>query len=381
MERGSPGDEQAMDSARTVEAEAVEVAADYPAANEPRMEPPPAIGTDERRMHVRAYKFWVSLLHGRPFPSIDSFDPARVPDFGPHGVLLDFSDGAGDPAIVHLGAALRTEGGIDRPIARVSDVPGRSLLSRLTDHYLQIIANRSPIGFEAEFVNVRGNDTLYRGILMPFSSDGETIDHVYGVINWKELADRGTATILAIEVGDALRGATPRGVPGPLWADGPGATLPTAGALDAAPRPLRRTIEGLGEAAAPGAADPVLADSLAAARSTAEQLYAADLRRRAALYRTLGIAYDFACAADADPVQFRAVLRAAGMRRRSMSAVVRLVFGETIGRMEAAELALVLSHAWRMAVEPGGLRRLLEQSDDGIAGIVAAERAARRAER
>ena len=33
----------------------------------------------------------------------------------------------------------------------ISDVPSRSLLSRLTDHYMQIIANRSPVGFEAEF--------------------------------------------------------------------------------------------------------------------------------------------------------------------------------------------------------------------------------------
>ena len=30
-----------------------------------------AIGTDERRMHVRAYNHWVSLLEGRDFPSIE----------------------------------------------------------------------------------------------------------------------------------------------------------------------------------------------------------------------------------------------------------------------------------------------------------------------
>jgi hypothetical protein len=50
---------------------------------------------------------------------------------------------------------------------------------------MQIIANRAPIGFEAEFVNQRGANICYRGILMPFSSDGDTIDFIYGVINWK----------------------------------------------------------------------------------------------------------------------------------------------------------------------------------------------------
>src|SRR3546814_2183242 len=67
-------------------------------------------------------------------------------------------------------------------------------------HYLQIIANRAPIGFEAEFVGTRGNSTRYRGILMPFSSDEDTIDFIYGVINWKELVDAETQKKLNAEV-------------------------------------------------------------------------------------------------------------------------------------------------------------------------------------
>ena len=34
-------------------------------------------------------------------------------------------------------------------LTSLSDVPPRSLLSRITDHYLQIMANQAPIGFEA----------------------------------------------------------------------------------------------------------------------------------------------------------------------------------------------------------------------------------------
>jgi len=34
-----------------------------------------AIGSDERRMHVRAYNHWVSLLEGRDFPSIEDLEP------------------------------------------------------------------------------------------------------------------------------------------------------------------------------------------------------------------------------------------------------------------------------------------------------------------
>ncbi|WP_438827201.1 PAS domain-containing protein, partial [Sphingomonas bacterium] len=177
------------------------------------------IGGDERRMHVRAYNHWVSLLKGRPYPSIENLDPASIADFGQNSVLLDFTAGLDDPRVSFLGRALREECGLAGGIARISEVPGRSLLSRLTDHYLQIIANRAPIGFEAEFVGQRGRPTLYRGILMPFSSDGEQIDFIYGVINWKELVDAVTQDALAAE----LAAAMPPGAAAPVWADGPGA--------------------------------------------------------------------------------------------------------------------------------------------------------------
>ena len=140
-------------------------------------------------MHVRAYNYWCSLLDGRDYPSIEDLDPGDIEDFGPHSVLLDFTEGRANPATPYIGAAIREECGLGDDIKSIDDVPSRSLLSRLTDHYMQIIANRSPVGFEAEFVNQRARSICYRGILMPFSSDGDTIDFIYGVINWKDLGE------------------------------------------------------------------------------------------------------------------------------------------------------------------------------------------------
>ena len=166
--------------------------------------PPAAIGQDERRMQVRAYNHWASLLGERTYPAIEDLEPANLPDFGPYSVLLDFSAGIEDPRVQYLGAELATECGASAHIQRLSDVPPRSLLSRITDHYLQIMANQAPIGFEAEFVNQRSVSILYRGILLPFSSDDESIDFIYGVINWKEMADAATADELLLEIDQAL---------------------------------------------------------------------------------------------------------------------------------------------------------------------------------
>ncbi len=221
ISRGNWG--EIMDTLRSIDSDDVD--RDYPAADEPAMEAPPSIGSDERRMHVRAYNHWVSLLDGRAYPAIADLRPETVPDFGPHGVVLDFADGSEDPAIPFVGQALRDEGGHDRPIGRVSDVPRGSLLSRLTDHIDEIIANRAPIGFEAEFVNQRGRNMMYRGILMPFSSDQVAIDAIYGVINWKEAPAEAEALALGAEVAQALRQPVPApaAIASPVWADGPNA--------------------------------------------------------------------------------------------------------------------------------------------------------------
>src|SRR6476646_6236714 len=166
-----------------------------------------AIDTDERRMHVRAYNHWVSLLRGRDFPSIEDLEPDEVEDFSSHSVLLDFTCGRDDPAIPYVGASIRDECGLNDDMRNISDVPSRSLLSRLTDHYMQIIANRSPVGFEAEFQNPTGETICYRGILMPFSSDGDAIDFIYGVINWKHVdADPVSASLRAVPNEDEFDG-------------------------------------------------------------------------------------------------------------------------------------------------------------------------------
>lgn len=194
--------------------------------------PPPSIGQDERRMQVRAYNHWASLLEDRSFPAIDHLEPDNLPDFGPYSVLLDFTGGIENPGITYLGAELARECDISTTdLNTLADVPSRSLLSRITDHYMQILANQAPIGFEAEFVNQRGSTILYRGILLPFSTDDETIDFIYGVINWKELADQHTSDELLLQVDQALEakaeGPAKRLDDTPLtdWADGPGATV------------------------------------------------------------------------------------------------------------------------------------------------------------
>jgi hypothetical protein len=356
-----------------------------------------AIGTDERRMHVRAYNYWVSLLDGRDFPSIEDLEPGNVEDFAPHSVLLDFTCGGDNPAMPYLGTAIRDECGLDDDMRNIADVPSRSLLSRLTDHYMQIIANRAPIGFEAEFDNQRNENICYRGILLPFSSDGEAIDFIYGVINWKKIEGGAVveqprdavAEMPALDLTDAVDSVVedcvaeapepvalePHGFaqmdpsPAPLphftWEDGPLA--------DAEEAPAEITLD----------ADAGLADRLWAARETAESVKAGEGRTRAALYRALSLAYDFALAAAQNPQDYADLLEESGVKaqaRAPMTPIVKLVFGVDYDKARLTEFAAALCYADRQGIGLGGFQDLIEKQSGGLKALVAAERQARRPE-
>ncbi|RYY39412.1 MAG: hypothetical protein EOP59_12585, partial [Sphingomonadales bacterium] len=47
--------------------------------------PPSPVGQDERRMQVRAYNHWASLLGNANFPDIADLEPDALDDFGPYG--------------------------------------------------------------------------------------------------------------------------------------------------------------------------------------------------------------------------------------------------------------------------------------------------------
>jgi hypothetical protein len=340
------------------------------------IEAPPEIGVDERRMHVRAYNYWVSLLDGRPYPSIRDLNPQSLGDFGPHSVLLDFSDGSDNPKVMWLGAALREECDLIGDIRRIGDVPKRSLLSRLTDHYMQIIANRAPIGFEAEFVSQRGQNTMYRGILMPFSSTGEQIDFIYGVINWKEIAEPKVSATIARDAQRALAAAPPPAEACPVWADGPNAEPHEPAAAPVAEADWDAPELPLGD-------DAGLADRLGAARESAEAARSADTRSRGALYRALGQAYDFARAAEAAPEDYLEILEDAGLKaqaRAPMTPIAKLIFGADYDKARLTEFAAALSWARRQEVPAGGFRACLEALDGGLKAMVQAERRARKPE-
>ena len=57
---------------------------DYVEEDDTDLDPPPSpVGQDERRMQVRAYNHWATLLGDLNFPHISDLEPDTLDDFGP----------------------------------------------------------------------------------------------------------------------------------------------------------------------------------------------------------------------------------------------------------------------------------------------------------
>jgi hypothetical protein len=329
----------------------------------------------ERRISVRAYNYWASLLAGRNFPSVADLNANDIESFRDTSILLDFSRDINKPVLRYVGKLLRDECGLSLNALKPEDVPGRSLLSRLTDHYLEILANRAPIGFEAEFNNLRGNLSMYRGILMPLSDDGDNINFIYGVISWKEVVSpMAGLPPLADEIADADDALQLGGALAPTIND------------DAEPFELTEAGEEEAFDLTPHVEMPDtdaaahLADLLSAARDAAEAVQATEGRSRSALYDALDRAYHFSQAAMADPAAYTEVLCDAGLvaqDRAPFTPMVKLVFGATYDKTRLTEYAAALSYATREAIPLPDFRPFLDASEGGLKAIVQAERAAR----
>ena len=325
-----------------------------------------------------------------------------------------------NPTIQFLGQALREECELDEGITNIEDVPARSLLSRITDHYLQIIANQAPIGFEAEFVNQRGVSIMYRGILLPFSTDDDTIDFIFGVINWKEVAADDMAVELEQQVAEAMRAAPLTAETGPVWADAPDAepigseesveqdaadqadlgeedqTLeltaedidPSYESADVIPsQPAQADTPGsdilnIDEVGAVDLDDSAsLADWLSAARSSADDAAHCEQRSRAALYAAIGRAYDFYLMTEAYPEDYQALLEDSGLtaqERAPMTPVVKLVFGTNYDKTRLTEYASALRFADSNGIGKGEFAAFLEKHEGGLKAVVQAERDTRK---
>lgn len=138
----------------------------------------------ERRLNRRALLYWHSIGGGEQLVSVSAFEPSALEDdFAVHGFMLDLR-GQDGPVVCHLGPVLQEEADVADPPVPLAGVAERSLLAQFAQRWQEVLSCRQPITADHVF-DTDSYRILCRGALLPLSSDGLCIDHVYGVISWR----------------------------------------------------------------------------------------------------------------------------------------------------------------------------------------------------
>ncbi len=324
----------------------------------------------QQRMNFRLMGYWNALRGDEPFARIAEFNVEAVPGFGQHAFMLDLHDDPDDPLIRFVGQKLAADSGGNMIGRRLSAVPADSLLSRTAGYYHEVLTDQEPSEFAGEFVAASRGSILYRGLMLPFTRDGLSIDYIVGAITSKAVDDGLPATHLGLapEVG----GEAAAGQGADAGGDAKG--LIALVESEMAPGAENGPEVDLGP----------LQDSLRECQGMARRIDAAESRSRKALYETLERVYAFHLQSEAEPQVFAALISGAGLTlqpRAPFTPTVKLVFGAGYDKTRLSEYAAALCFAKRHETPAAGFLSFLRAQEGGLKGCVKAERAARRAAR
>lgn len=141
----------------------------------------------EHRLQQRALAYWRSVIGDRRYASLAEFDPLFLPDRSSSGFLLDLQK-PDSPIVLHVGSELHAQAGLPPGPILWDEVHGDSLLAYLARSSANVLQSEGPVLEEAEFESGEGSVYRLRGILLPLSSNGRRVDHVYGLVSWKQSA-------------------------------------------------------------------------------------------------------------------------------------------------------------------------------------------------
>jgi len=260
-------------------------------------------------------------------------------------VLIDLRNSSEEPTLQVIGQLLNEDLDQGLAVRRISDVPRRTLLSRITDHYREVLGNKAPISFDAEFKHSAGEKIFYRGILLPFSDNGENINFIMGAIRW----------ISEEEQTLSQKSPLPQKTPLPKLS----IRQKKFFIEEKTPRPS------------------LLRDDLEKCRQLVQGQNVTGSRSRQSLYLALGEILRFYETCCAKPEEYQEILTAEGLKsqkRAPFTPALKLCFGKDYDKTRLTEYAAALAFVQKNNPEGLSMPDFMDRFPGGIKGCVKAAR-------
>jgi len=137
-----------------------------------------------RRLGLSWLKYWEGRRDLRLFPLFADVNLDEIPEFAPYMFTLALGTGPDGPSLQFVGRELESDCGRDVTNEKLSSLPPQGLLARVIRQHGKVTADQEPVTVSDKFSNKQGHEILYRAVMLPFSSLGNEIDYIVGVVTW-----------------------------------------------------------------------------------------------------------------------------------------------------------------------------------------------------
>lgn len=129
----------------------------------------------------QAYAYWEGKRVGRKLPSRADIDPAEMKPFLAHTLLVDVSYDPISFTIRLAGTRLADIHGYELTGMNLESVDLGNQRAQIISEYLMTVESGEPCYFTHKYQTAIGKLLNYERLLMPLSSDGESVDMLLGI--------------------------------------------------------------------------------------------------------------------------------------------------------------------------------------------------------
>lgn len=142
-------------------------------------------GGQEQRLTFRLLSYWNRVRGNRSMPMLSDVNISEITEIWHFTFTIDLLDPGGHK-FHYFGPSLASVFGQDYTGEYLADVMEQDggMLSNTIGFYDKVVEKAEPALEAASFYS-EGNEVRYRSIIVPFSTDGTTIDYLVGTTNYK----------------------------------------------------------------------------------------------------------------------------------------------------------------------------------------------------
>ena len=140
--------------------------------------------SQEQRLTFRLLSYWNRIRGTRELPSLSDVNISEITEMWHLTFTIDVSGGEEDHKFQYFGPDLATIFGTDYTGQYLADAMNDTTVNNTLGFYPKVMEDGKPHSESSSFY-LEGKEVRYRSLIVPLSSDGETIDFVLGTTNYK----------------------------------------------------------------------------------------------------------------------------------------------------------------------------------------------------